>query len=225
MDNAPWNFDFALLDDPNFKEDSVREELIAPLLKQLGYSASPPNQIIRSKSLKHPFVYFGTKSHAVSIIPDYLLTREGKNFLVLDAKGPDEEIHTGENVAQAYSYAIHREVRADLFALCNGRDFVLFHVGRIPEFFSFPLKELESNWNALVQLIGTQSEATKFTFKPDFGLHCLRLGFAFDKDKKKFQHIFVGVAIFMVALLNESTYTLHSYISMDDVVFFATFDF
>jgi len=57
----------------------------------------------------------------------------------------------------------------------------------------------------LVQLIGTESEGIKVTFKADFGLHCLRLGFAFDKDKKKFQHIFFGVAIFMVALLNEST--------------------
>ena len=40
-------FDFTLLDDPGFKEDSVRGELISPLLRRLGYSASPPNQITR----------------------------------------------------------------------------------------------------------------------------------------------------------------------------------
>jgi hypothetical protein len=34
------NFDWTLLKTSGFKEDSVREELIAPLLKMLGYSAS-----------------------------------------------------------------------------------------------------------------------------------------------------------------------------------------
>ena len=43
------DFDFALLDDPDFREDSVREELIVPLLTALGFSASPPFRIIRSK--------------------------------------------------------------------------------------------------------------------------------------------------------------------------------
>src|SRR5438093_3750123 len=50
-------FDFKLLDDPEFGEDSVREELVVPLLAALGYSASPPYRIIRSKKLEHPFVY------------------------------------------------------------------------------------------------------------------------------------------------------------------------
>lgn len=31
------NFDLSSLDDPEFKEDSVREEVIAPLLRKLGY--------------------------------------------------------------------------------------------------------------------------------------------------------------------------------------------
>lgn len=31
-------FDFHALDDPDFREDSVREALIVPLLKELGFS-------------------------------------------------------------------------------------------------------------------------------------------------------------------------------------------
>jgi len=84
---------------------------------------------------------------------------------------------------------------------------------------------LESNWNLLAKLIGTQSEAIKVTFKPDFGVHCLRLGFAIDKDKKKVQQLFATIDITMVALLDESTYSLQSYIEMEEVIFFATFDF
>jgi hypothetical protein len=37
------DFDFALLDSPDFKEDAVREEIIHPLLNALGYAASGPN--------------------------------------------------------------------------------------------------------------------------------------------------------------------------------------
>ncbi len=41
------NFDFKLLHSPDFKEDSVREVLILPILQALGYDNS---QIVRSKA-------------------------------------------------------------------------------------------------------------------------------------------------------------------------------
>lgn len=44
-------------DDKNFKEDSVREVIILPILKELGYQQ--PN-IIRSKSLQHPYLKIGS---------------------------------------------------------------------------------------------------------------------------------------------------------------------
>jgi len=100
------SFDFRLLNSPLFKEDSVREELILPTLNALGYSAAGPNRIIRSKPLEHPFITIGSKKRQITLIPDYLLT-VGPNFtFVLDAKGPEEEIKTGNNVEQVYSYAI-----------------------------------------------------------------------------------------------------------------------
>lgn len=40
------SFDFNLLDSPDFKEDSVREELITPLLHALGYQARGEFQIL-----------------------------------------------------------------------------------------------------------------------------------------------------------------------------------
>lgn len=50
------NFDFEVLQDPQFKEDAVREEIILPLIKQLGYTLTGNSKIIRSKSLVHPYV-------------------------------------------------------------------------------------------------------------------------------------------------------------------------
>lgn len=70
--NVLDGFDFSLLDNPEFKEESVREEIILPIIKGLGYSANKPYQIIRSRRLLHPFVSIGSKRKEIFIIPDYL---------------------------------------------------------------------------------------------------------------------------------------------------------
>ena len=62
------DFDFSLLNANTFKEDSVREEIILPILKRLGYSALPPNQICRSLSLPHPYVYIGSTQQKIYIV-------------------------------------------------------------------------------------------------------------------------------------------------------------
>src|SRR5438045_2526127 len=105
--NVLDGFDFNLLDHPEFQEDSVREEVIIPIIKGLGYSANKPNQIIRSRKLLHPFVSIGSKRKDIYIIPDYLFEVDGKPAWILDAKSPTEEIIKSQNVEQAYSYAIH----------------------------------------------------------------------------------------------------------------------
>src|SRR5712664_4742574 len=90
-------FDFTVLDSPDFKEDSVREEIVHPILKALGYGASGPNRIIRSKGLEHPFLTVGSRKMPITLIPDYLLTVDENFTFVLDAKAPAEEIKTGQN--------------------------------------------------------------------------------------------------------------------------------
>jgi len=123
-ENIFSGFDFSLLDSTDFKEDSVREELILPMLKELGYSAQGENKIHRSKSVSHPFVQTGSGKHKLTSIPDYLLEVFGKYTWVLDAKAPNEDIKTGKNVEQTYFYAIHPEIRVSIYALCNGREFI-----------------------------------------------------------------------------------------------------
>jgi len=53
------NLDFKTIEDnPDFKEDSVREVIILPILEKLGYKQE---NIIRSKTLQHPFLKVGSK--------------------------------------------------------------------------------------------------------------------------------------------------------------------
>ena len=121
-------FDKALFRNPEFKEDSVREVIIAPMLTRLGYFPAGIDRVIRSKSLAHPFIYVGTRKHPVTIIPDYTLLRNETPLFVLDAKHPSEDILSRDNVQQAYSYAIHPEIKARSFGLCNGRKLAVFSV-------------------------------------------------------------------------------------------------
>ncbi len=124
-------FDFQAVNDPAFKEDSVREEIIAPLLRSLGYTANGAAKIVRSRPLAHPYVLFGTTKRKLTVVPDYLLEVDGKPAFVLDAKKPSEEITRGDHVAQTYSYAIHSEIRVRKFGLCNGHQLSLFHIDSV----------------------------------------------------------------------------------------------
>ncbi len=142
-------FDFSLLDDPSFKEDSVREELIKHLLNALGYSVSGEDKIVRSKALQHPFIQAGSTRRPITHYPDYILQVSGQDKWVLDAKAPNEAIESGANVEQAFFYAIHPEVNVPIFALCNGREFIAFKVSDKMPILHFHLSELSKHWSTI----------------------------------------------------------------------------
>ncbi len=154
MFTALENFDFNMLQDSEFKEDSVREEIIHPILKELGYSAGGLNRIVRSRSLSHPFVKTGSGDREIRIIPDYLLLAANKPAWVLDAKSPTQNITSGGNVEQTYFYAIHPDIRSRYFALCNGREFALFEREGEEMALYFQISEIEGYWQNLYQLLG-----------------------------------------------------------------------
>jgi hypothetical protein len=142
------NLEFnSLASNPDFKEDSVREVIILPILKELGYSQQ---NIIRSKTLEHPFLKIGSKKRPVNLIPDYVLKVENNFAWVLDAKAPTQKIKNDDNVEQVYSYATHPEIRSNYFALCNGVEFSLFKTAEtnVPLLY-FPVDEIQQYWNDL----------------------------------------------------------------------------
>lgn len=121
-------FDFSAVRDVSFKEDSVREEILAPILRALGYRPTGAVRVERSKSLVHPFVMLGSRRHPANLIPDYTLYVDDRAVMVLDAKEPSASITKSQYVEQAYSYAIHPDVRCERYGLCNGRKLVTFNV-------------------------------------------------------------------------------------------------
>ncbi len=173
------DFDFSLLDNKLIKEDTIREELVSPLLRKLGYSISGSNKIIRSLALDHPYVRIGTKKNNIKIIPDYLLIIDEKYKWILDAKGPSENILSGKNVEQAYSYAIHPDIRASVYVLCNGHQLVIFNINQADPVFVVNLKDLSNDLNELKGLLSPMafSNPRLLNFKPDFGLALHKIGY------------------------------------------------
>lgn len=188
MKNIFNDFNFqSLINNPDFKEDSVREVIILPILKALGYTES---NIIRSKTLKHPFLKIGSKKRPINLVPDYVLKVENNYAWVLDAKAPNQNIKEGDNVEQVYSYAYHPEVRSNYFALCNGLEFSLFKTSatNTPILF-FSLTEIENYWEKLTQYLAPNSFQIGKNFSYDNQPHpqplSLRRG---EKDVKNFDY-------------------------------------
>ncbi|MBN1516272.1 type I restriction enzyme HsdR N-terminal domain-containing protein [Candidatus Sumerlaeota bacterium] len=207
------SFDFEALNDPEFKEDSVREELLVPIIQGLGYKVTGDSRVVRSRNLIHPYVALGSQQRKVSIVPDYLFLSQGKPFWVLDAKAPTEDILKSKHVEQAYSYAIHPEVRADLFALCNGHRFVLFSTRQFEPLLDFELKEIDACWEKLIRVLhpDVMAHPESIQYQPDYGLHLKRLG-----AEPGFRLILHAVNSNFICKVRDGLYTASTVIPAED---------
>lgn len=104
-------------------ETDVREDIISPLLCRLGYKKGTEFDIIRAQLLKYPRNILGLKKKTDPILrgeADYICDVKNQIRWVIEAKAPHTNIAI-DDLEQAYSYAVHQEVRAIYYCLCNGR--------------------------------------------------------------------------------------------------------
>lgn len=115
-------------------EATVREEVLAPFLRQLGYKTGTDADIHREVNLVYPKIYLGTKSNKDPFIrgrADYIIEVKDHARWVLEAKASDHVIDN-ESAEQAYTYAIHGEVRAVYFVISNGKRLVVYNTSQPP---------------------------------------------------------------------------------------------
>ena len=207
----------------NYNEQDVREDIIAPLLNLLGYSTfDKDNLIVREPKLEHPFTQFGTKSIKNKIIPDYLIKVNGKNAFIIEAKSPSENIKSEKIIAQAYSYAINREVQVNRYVLCNGKELNIFEVNKAEPILAFQFANAtELDWSNTYELLSPMAFTHQhiFKFKPDFGIWCLRNGIKEDTIQ-----FFTNCYIIDIARLEDNLFTFTAVINKDEELF-ASFDF
>lgn len=176
------NFDFATLENEDFKEDSVREFIIAPLLQKLGFVLKGSNkqesklEMVLSMRLSTPTIT-GSNEKIVfdkNTFPDYVLYMDSKPHCILDAKAPKVEIGAQSKAErQAFYYAINPELKAPFYALCNGKSLTLFETNGqnlLKEFYCEELfaKDFENETFALLkQYLTTPIESLKQTLAQD----------------------------------------------------------
>lgn len=221
--NSPFeDFDWSVLDSPEFQEDAVREEIIAPLLRTLGYKVTGPNRIVRSKKLEHPFVALGTTQHRISLIPDYLMYANDRAAWILDAKSPKQSVVDPQHEGQAYSYVCHRDVRAEWYAVCNGREFAAFHVGDMsPEpRVRVQLERLSDSWGDIWQALAPEVvHKASGAYLKDFGIHLHKMGLAPE------ERLDLRIGIPVLARVGDSLFSINGEVPIDGQHYFATFDF
>ena len=158
-------------------ETDVREEVIAPLIRLLGYRSGTECHVIREQSLKYPKLYLGRKDGKkdpeLRGKADYILEVEGRLRWVIEAKAP--EVPLGKDqIEQAWSYANHPEVRSIYFALCNGRELVIYRTVHGPDaaaVLSISYERLDVDWQKLENLLGPQALRRDFpNIELDVGL-------------------------------------------------------
>lgn len=164
--------------DPEFKEDSVRELIVAPILARLELTPHGATRVVRSKTLNHPFIRVGTKQHPVKTVPDYTIVVDGRPVLVLDATGPTQSVRDVGHLQQAYSYAIHPEVRCEEFALCTGAELAVYSVNASEPLLELGFSEYESRWTEIEKFLSPRylRRPELRRFAPDFGLALQRMG-------------------------------------------------
>lgn len=221
--NPLKEFDFTVLNEQTFGEDSVREEIITPILKALGYSASGTNKIVRSPKLQHPFVSIGSARHKVSLIPDYLMKVNQRNAWILEAKAPNESIIKTAHVEQAYGYAVHSEILAKHFVLCNGKEFALYSIGEQKLLqLHFSIYELPIYWSSIKRILSPETIFTHTNkFSKDLGLHLERLDIFSQFETIIFPKVFVP----FIAQLNSDLFTFVCNTFAGGEEYCASFDF
>jgi hypothetical protein len=216
--------DWSLLDTPDFHESAVREVIITPLLRLLGYTEGGPTAIVRDTRLQHPYVSIGTTRQPISLVPDYLLRSAGLPAWILDAKAPTESVIDPKHEEQAYSYAVHRDVRCDWWAICNGKEFAAFHVAdmkAVPRL-HFKLRDLREAWGDLWQLAPEMVVRHKEPrgYLKDFGIHLLKLGIPANQRLD-----FLGVRINTISRVGDRLYSIPGIFIEEGREYFVSLDF
>lgn len=136
------------LDVKSFTEADVREEIINPILRTLGYRKGQYFSVDREKHLS----FLGKKSKYI----DYNLTLWKENFWIIEAKKPLMGEHFNyDELRQAVEYSIHPKINASIVVLCDGIKLEVFDREENLEeaILSFKIVDLLDNFNKLRNLV------------------------------------------------------------------------
>lgn len=166
---------FDAYDFGRMNETDVREAIVFPVIRQLGYRHSSANDIITELSLRYPKQFVGRKKKSDPDLrgkADYILEVDRRLRWVVEVKAPSEAIDDDVR-QQAYSYAVHAEIQGLFYVVTNGRTWevhrTLDGLGRAP-ILEFRHEELRSKLQVLSNILGPDALKRDYAqYVPDLG--------------------------------------------------------
>ncbi|WP_374312850.1 hypothetical protein [Dongia sp.] len=153
-------------------ETDVREAIVFPLLRELGYRHGSPANIVTEKKLRYANSFLGRKKDTDPPLAgraDYICDVVGYGRWVIEAKPPTVPIST-DDIEQAYSYAAHPEIGALFFVVTNGREFQVYRIGNATDpIFSWKLEETMDRMMAIRNLLGPDAIRRRVEIHIDLG--------------------------------------------------------
>jgi hypothetical protein len=169
---APYTSVFPPRAFTGWNETDVRENILVPLYRILGYARGTDNDCITELYLRYPKKSLGRKkSRDPELVgkADYVFEVDKRLRWVMEAKGPDEDL-TQDEREQAYTYATHPEVRALFFILSNGKYFEIHQTSVAPAVYCCAYENLAANIQTISNILSPAS------FKRDFPSYVLDTG-------------------------------------------------
>ena len=194
--------DFSYLPFDRMGEADVREEVLAPLVRELGYRTGTEFDIIREQSLRYPKIFLGRKNPKKDAElrgkADYILEVRGQIRWVLEAKAPGVEIGIDE-IEQAWTYANHAEVRAVYFVICNGHELKVFSTQNAPTvgaFLTVPYAEMAERFAKIADVL------SPVAIKRDFPGQAMPIAHPIGPGLRAFTRIASGMISYNKSTLN-----------------------
>lgn len=109
---------FAKKDFSNFSEADIREEVITPIIRMLGYEKNTDYEVEREETFETKEMFLNVGRKRIDL--DYLCNVRKNNFWLIEAKNGKNKELTEEELQQAYLYSLHPKVNCRYFAVTNG---------------------------------------------------------------------------------------------------------
>ena len=113
-------------------------------------------------------------------------------------------------------------MRAKYYALCNGKEFILFYISKFQPILHFKINRINEHISLLKKIVHPDILAHHevVEYKPDCGMYFLKMG-----KRSGFLYILYMVHTNTIAQVSRDKYTTSTVVTFGDQEFLATFDF
>jgi hypothetical protein len=164
---------FESLDVSSMNETDVREAIVRPLIRALGYRHGAKANIRTEITLRYDRAYLGhkdaDKDPKLQGRADYVCEVIPYGRWIIEVKSPKHDLGL-EDAQQTHTYAAHPEIQARFYVVTNGREFKIYQTGApFHPLLSWRLEETEQVYHAVSNILAPDAIERAGKFVVDRG--------------------------------------------------------